>query len=240
MPIKKTPDGRIVEEKTKAVGFGGGDKTRIVGGGRRSDRTVLSSENPTGRDALDDKTRLVGQEPRGKAGQTHSKTRGQGVANLGATVTVGGPSARSSGRVAKGTDESPKTQLVRAESGDDVQITPATDDPVVGWLVVQDGPGKGHSVPLGIGMNSVGRGTSARTTLSFGDHTLSSDKHFLISFDPRSARFAIHRGDSANLTYLNAEPVYGTEPLSNFDIIEAGQSKLCFVAFCGEQFNWDA
>src|SRR5579863_6049785 len=35
----------------------------------------------------------------------------------------------------------------------------ASDDPVVGWVVVVDGPGKGNALPLGYGMNEIGRGS---------------------------------------------------------------------------------
>ncbi len=34
------------------------------------------------------------------------------------------------------------------------------EDPVVGWVVVIKGPGRGTSVPLGYGMNSIGRSGS--------------------------------------------------------------------------------
>ena len=42
----------------------------------------------------------------------------------------------------------------RAEESD------AMSDPVVGWLVVVKGPGKGRAMQLGYGMNAIGRGAT--------------------------------------------------------------------------------
>jgi len=255
MPVKKTPDGRIIEEKTKAVGFGGSERTQIVGrqGGGSRDNTVLSSggdgggrPNMSGRDALDDKTKLVG-----RGGQTEPLRPASGgrEGHLGGTKPIGSPSGGGSassvgrggrhGNVTTGGGGSPKTKLVRGNKPATEAPHSETDDPVAGWLVVEKGPGKGRSVNLGLGMNTVGRGASARVRVNFGDETLSGEKHFLVSYDPRSSHFAIHLGDSANLTYLNGAPVYETMQLSNFDVIEAGQTQLRFVAFCGENFSWD-
>jgi len=251
MPVKKTPDGRIIEEKTKTVGFGSADKTKIVGGsaGGAGDRTVLSSSGQQSGgygDALDDKTQLVG---RGQGGRTSSEPKpteapgrrsppGSGRNHLGETKPIGSPSERTGGGALPVEGGSPKTKLVRANAVDAAPQT-ETDDPVVGWLVIEKGPGMGRSVNLGVGMNTVGRGPNARAQLNFGDESLSGEKHFLVSFDPRSSQFAIHLGDSANLTYLNSSPVYGTQQLSNYDAIEAGNTQLRFVAFCGEHFSWD-
>src|SRR5262249_54795631 len=41
------------------------------------------------------------------------------------------------------------------------------DDPVVGWFVVVDGPGKGRSIEIGIGANSIGRDRGQKVCLSF-------------------------------------------------------------------------
>jgi hypothetical protein len=112
------------------------------------------------------------------------------------------------------------------------------DGPIVGWLVVESGPGRGRSLPIGMGMNSVGRAGNQRIPLAFGDLTISSNKHFFVSFEPRGGAFGVHRGDGANLAYLNGRPVYQSEPLSSFDRIEVGATKLCFVALCGPQFSW--
>lgn len=257
MPVKKTPDGRIIEEKTKAVGFTGGDKTQIVGGGQSgasADRTVLSSRGQSGGglqggnpgiDALDDKTKLVGRggatEAPGRGHLNSNQSAGGRNHHLGGTKPIGSPTG---GGLASNTRHatdlgSPKTKLVRAGATEAPLVETETDDPVAGWLVVEKGPGKGRSIVLGMGMNTVGRGQNARARLNFGDDTLSSEKHFLISYDPRSSHFAIHLGDSANLTYLNSTPVYGTQPLNNYDVIEAGETQLRFVSFCGEHFTWD-
>ena len=38
--------------------------------------------------------------------------------------------------------------------------------------------------------------------------------------------------------YLNGEEVGVPEDLKPYDLIEIGQCKLLFVAFCGEKFQW--
>ena len=41
--------------------------------------------------------------------------------------------------------------------------------PVVGWVVVIDGPGKGRSRELTFGMNTIGRASGNRVVLDFGE-----------------------------------------------------------------------
>ena len=51
------------------------------------------------------------------------------------------------------------------------------DDPTVGWVVVINGPGKGRSLPLGYGMNKIGRDATQRIALDFGDKEISRENH---------------------------------------------------------------
>ena len=235
MPIEKDENGRPVERKGRSAEIGvsnrtlasssggssndSGDKTQVVGQG--------GGAAPRGQDAFDDKTRLAGI-----GGDV-----GSGPSDHSGTLT---PSDRGSVG-ARQSSAAPKTELVGAQGvSDDVKADAiASDDPVVGWLVIISGPGRGFSVPIGTGMNSVGRGSDQRVTLSFGDNKISSSKHFFVSYDPRSRQFGLHRGDGANLTYLNDAPVYGSEKLENYSIVEVGATKLRFVAFCDESFSWN-
>lgn len=112
-------------------------------------------------------------------------------------------------------------------------------DPVVGWLVVTDGPGRGKSVNVYAGMNSVGRSGNQRVRVDFGDHGISGEGACFITFEPKRRTFHISHGGKANIVYLNDEAVLTPMPLMNGQIITIGDTKLRFVALCGPDFNWD-
>jgi hypothetical protein len=111
-------------------------------------------------------------------------------------------------------------------------------DPVVGWLVVMAGPGRGNSVKLGYGQNSVGRDREERVRVDFGDGSISRKRHCYIIYEPRKRQYILRAGDSANLTYLNGELVSETMPLTGGNLIEIGKTTLRFVPFCGADFDW--
>lgn len=116
---------------------------------------------------------------------------------------------------------------------------PDTSDPVVGWIVVTQGYGKGKSLQLGYGMNSIGRGQNTRICLDFGDEAISrSAPHAIITYDPRGRKFYLQHGDGKNLTYLNNEPVLVPTQLTGGEQISLGQTILRFVPLCGEDFDW--
>lgn len=112
------------------------------------------------------------------------------------------------------------------------------DDPVVGWLVVVDGPGAGSSLRLGSGQNSLGRGQEARVKLDFGDSQISRSTHAVVAYDPKGNRFYVQQGTGTNLTYLNGEPVLAPTPLPSGSELVLGETTLRFVAFCDNDFNW--
>ena len=113
-------------------------------------------------------------------------------------------------------------------------------DPVVGWLVVVDGPGKGSAVRLGNGQNVVGRGASARARLDFGDTQISRETHAIVTYDPKNNRFWVSQGSGTNLTYLGDSPVLAPTPLLSGTRIVMGETTLRFVAFCDDDFTWAA
>ena len=112
------------------------------------------------------------------------------------------------------------------------------DDPVVGWLVVVDGPGAGVSLRLGSGQNSLGRGEEARVKLDFGDPQISRSTHAVVAYDPKGNRFYLQQGTGTNLTYLNGKPVLAPTPLPSGSEILLGETTLRFVALCDDSFNW--
>lgn len=123
------------------------------------------------------------------------------------------------------------TSKTEEESGD-------APDPVVGWLVVLSGPGRGNARAIGYGQNSVGRDPEERISLAFGDASISRSKHCFIIYEPRKREYILRPGDGANLTYLNGALVSEPQPMKAGDLVEAGKTTLRFVPFCGPEFDW--
>ena len=110
---------------------------------------------------------------------------------------------------------------------------------MVGWVVVVDGPGRGASLPLGYGMNSIGRAQSERICLDYGDEQISRNQHAVITYDPRGRKYFVQHGGGKNLTYVgNDEPVLMPVELKGGEEITLGATKLRFVPFCGADFDW--
>ncbi len=111
-------------------------------------------------------------------------------------------------------------------------------DPVVGWLVIIDGPGKGKSLNLGYGMNSIGRDANERVSLNFGDEEISRNGHAQLSYDPRGRKFYFQHGGGANLSYVGDVPVLQPTVLTGGEILLIGKTVLRFAPFCGPEFDW--
>ncbi|MGQ0686129.1 FHA domain-containing protein [Bradyrhizobium sp.] len=111
-------------------------------------------------------------------------------------------------------------------------------DPVVGWLVVIAGPGRGRAVEIGAGANPLGRALGQKLRLDFGDMQISRERHAVIIYDPRSQRFFLNKGEVRNLTYVDNEVVMAPVELAGGETILVGETQLRFVRFCGDRFNW--
>jgi FHA domain len=134
------------------------------------------------------------------------------------------------------------TQIVRAKPAAATAPIDAMADPLAGWLVVIEGPGKGHALTLGYGQNSVGRSDGERVTINFGDGLISRSNHMTVTYDPRGNQFYIQPGSGTNLTYLNEEPAPVLQPmvLTANSHITIGETTLRFIPFCSDDFNWDS
>ena len=130
-----------------------------------------------------------------------------------------------------GSQTSPGTQLIGAHS----EI-----EPVVGWLVVLDGPGKGVSIELTYGMSIIGRGRANRVRLDFGDGKISEDDHFRIAYDGENRDFHLIPGRGTNLVYLEGKPLLGSEQLSGPTDFRVGATTLRFVPLCSKSWDWSA
>jgi hypothetical protein len=209
------------------------DKTRLVR--RSSGGGADQGSNPPAYQAGSEDT-IYAHRPAGQPGFTAEGTRiverggpppPPPIAD-GQTVLVR-PSSRSSSAASAGRSD----PAVASDS-----FLP--EGPVVGWLVVVKGPGKGQSVTLGYGMNAIGREPGNRVPLPFGDEQISRTKHAVITYDPRGRKFYIQHGDSNNLTYLGEMPVLAPTPLTGGETIRiGGETELRFVPLCGDDFTWD-
>lgn len=122
-----------------------------------------------------------------------------------------------------------------------VQINSVADSgPVVGWLVVVDGPGKGNSRQISYGNNTIGRNSNQRIALNFGDDAISSEEQAYIQYHHKSREFLF----VPNLAKPNVVEVNETNPVSPIvlnahDVIRMGETSLLFVPLCGANFEWN-
>lgn len=113
-------------------------------------------------------------------------------------------------------------------------------DPVVGWLVVKAGPGRGQCCLIHYGQNSIGRGNSQRISLDFGDERISRDAHAFIIFDDKQRKFYIRDNGKSNLVRHNGGVVMMPTELKQGDEIAIGETTLLFVPLCGPDFDWSS
>lgn len=111
-------------------------------------------------------------------------------------------------------------------------------EPVVGWLVCIEGKHKGEDFSLHTGRNFIGRSASMDVVLN-KDGAISREKHAILLFEPKNSLFIVQPGDSKELFYLNEKVVLSAEEIKAYDVIALGESKLVFVPFCNDQFNWN-
>lgn len=117
--------------------------------------------------------------------------------------------------------------------------SPAIDiGPVVGWLVILSGPGRGRSIEIGYGRNAIGRGHSNEVALPFGDRGISDQAHAYIVYDNVGRKTYLTDGSSRNLVYLNGAPVFGSVEIESGDTIRMGNSALMFIPFCSPELDW--
>lgn len=111
-------------------------------------------------------------------------------------------------------------------------------DPVVGWLVVMVGPGKGQSCVVRYGQNSMGRGSDMRIQLDFGDQRITREAHAIIVYDDRSRRFFVRDTGKTNLVRVGDNTVLAPVEIKDRDLISLGDTTLMFVALCNPTFDW--
>ena len=221
MPVYRGPDGKIIEEKTA----GRQEDTKPTVVNRPLPPAPQGGEQPAGGGRLDAPTQRMDERRAPADGGAEERGERQAPARVGAeerTRLVGGRPRRE--------DEERRQERASEDRG--------MDDPVVGWLVVVEGPGKGRAVPLGYGSNSIGRGATDRIKLDFGDEQISRSGHAVVTYDPRGRQYYVQHGGGTNLTYIGDQPVLAPTALPALSHISIGHTELRFVPLCGAEFDW--
>lgn len=191
--------------------------------GRDDVPTVVPAQGPSAKEAA--------REARG----TYYERREDAHVEMDAPTTrvVRGSSAKLSGS-GEGTG---RTQVLRGRQS--VKRTDFHQDPVVGWLVVVGGPGLGAYRPIFEGNNSIGRGSNQRIAIDFGDDAISSEDQAFIRYDSVDRKFLLVPNlAKTNIVAVNDRKPTGAVELAAMDLITMGRTQLCFVPFCGPEFDW--
>lgn len=147
-------------------------------------------------------------------------------------TTLAAPPARGTGTRLAEPSAAPATPAAAGTAAGDAL------SPVVGWLVIVDGPGRGRSIELGYGMNIVGRSAGNRVVLDFGDDQISGDDHFRIAYDGSHRQFHLVPGRGTNLVYVGESPLLAPMALIAGSELAVGSTRLRFVPLCGESWDW--
>jgi len=110
-------------------------------------------------------------------------------------------------------------------------------DPIRGWVVCIEGKKKGKDYRIHSEKNYIGRARSNDISIDF-DETVSREGHAVITYDMKKGKFWFQSGDGKSNVYVNDDIVLVPVELKAYDIISVGNTKLIFVPFCGEKFNW--
>lgn len=215
MPIFRRTDGNMTQKPTGAPL----DDT---------DGDCIENEPPRLAPEATPKGKAAG-EGREEVNEDRYTSRTQMPGMSGRAAGFGSPGGRGSG--AEHGDADDGTQFVGGAGAED----PSAEGhrPVVGWLVVTDGPGAGRDIRLLAGRNEIGRSAEAGTPVPFGDRYMSRRQQLWISYDHRANRFSIAPGTSGNVSYVDDEPVEGPKPLNDGATVRVGKTTLKFAAFCG-------
>jgi len=110
-------------------------------------------------------------------------------------------------------------------------------DPVCGWFVCTEGEDKGRDYRIKTERNFIGRGTNMDIMIN-GDDSISRENHASITFNPRNLKFTVATGEGRGLIYLNGEVIETSTEVSSYDELEIGDTKLVFIPFITESFEW--
>lgn len=107
---------------------------------------------------------------------------------------------------------------------------------ISGWLVCIDGGDRGRDYPLYRGCNRIGRSYRMDVCIAT-DRSISRENHCSVIYDDKNNLFYVVEG--RDLTYLNDKLLRESSELHDRDIIQIGNTKLEFVAFCKGERKWN-
>lgn len=199
----------------------------------KKEHEMMSGDEPTrivvrGDDTEKDTTIMPGRE------DSEAKMEAKVIGIAGSEVTVPPAEQGTGGGVAGGDDGHTLFVPLGAESSE----AGAELGPLVGWLVVLSGPGRGQGRAVYYGQNSIGRGEEQRIPLDFGDQRISRDAHAFILYDEGQRKFFIRDNGKSNIVRHNGDPVMMPKEIADRDTIQIGDTTLIFVALCGQDFDW--
>lgn len=206
--------------------------------GKKSGLTPAAAEEPDTKPPIRGPRAAPPQSPLSRRFQTEDDKPTRVLAES-ATPPLVAPPRPAAARPAP-RDDAP-TRIMGGGSPASADAGTATDpmaDPPAGWLVVIDGPGKGNVATIRYGMNSIGRASTQRIPLDFGDARLSRENHAMVTYEPKSRRFYLQHGGGPNLTYVGQDPVLVPRELVAGDVIRLGDMSLRFFPLCSADFDW--
>ncbi len=112
-------------------------------------------------------------------------------------------------------------------------------EPVVGWIVVIKGPGRGAARPFVTGRNAIGSAASADIPLDFGDPAIVASGHAYVVYDEEERAFFVEDGKQKVVVRLNGKLLTETMPIKHGDTLRIGATTLRLVALCGPEFDWN-
>lgn len=213
-------DGLVTDQPSRND-TNAGERTHVLGAGAKSQKTTEEQlPKTTATSAMHTPKTTV-------APQEHS-----------ANDELKAPIAPSAPAKPQQDNEGLKTRVVM---GSDSSASSSDLLPVVGWLVIVEGPGRGRDFRLIQGENTIGRGDDMDVCLNFGDgsdDTVSREAHAIVVYDNFANEFFIERGNSRNLPLLNGATIRRDQNLNAGDVVQLGSTKLRFVTLCDVDFNW--
>ncbi|MBO4604151.1 MAG: FHA domain-containing protein [Clostridiales bacterium] len=178
---------------------------------------------------------------------------GGSAGGIGKTVGEGYPQAAPVAPVAAQSYDIGKTvgatvapasyQAKKEEKSEDVGKTVAVmkrnmdTEPVVGWIVCVEGKNKGKDFRVLAKNNTIGRGDKMDICIT-GDNAISRENHARLAYDEKHNAYYLIPAESTNSIYVNEEPIYVPTIIKTGDLLELGESKFIFTAFCSDRFNW--
>lgn len=109
-----------------------------------------------------------------------------------------------------------------------VKPEPPAFHPVVGWLVVIDGPSRGADYRIYPQRNRIGRDTSMEVVLA--DATVAAVDHASVIYDPLRNQYSLAPGSGK--VELGGLPIIEPIPLQAYDRLRVGATTLIVVPVC--------